>query len=65
MSEAINLHKIHEDISKLRRDVSFIKHIISEEFELSDWAKKQLKKARSTPDREYINQKEMEKEFLS
>jgi hypothetical protein len=33
------------------------------EGELSDWAKKQLKKARDAPESEYISMDEIEEEF--
>ncbi len=48
----------------LQKDMEFVKKVIAEDFELSDEAKKELKKARATPKEEYASQEEMEKEFL-
>ena len=38
----------------IKKDVEFIKNILSEDFELSDEAKKQLKEARATDESECI-----------
>ena len=46
---------MHKDIEELKRDVSIIKHILSEEGELTKWAREELAKARKTPDNEYSN----------
>ena len=40
---------MHEDIVLLKRDISLIKHILSEEGVLTENAKKRLSKARETP----------------
>ena len=55
---------IHKDLEELRRDVDVIKHILSEEGKLSEYAKKQLAKARKTPDSEYIKHEELKKRIL-
>jgi len=44
---------MHEDLETLKRDVSIIKHILSEEGELSEAAKVRLSKARKTSLSEY------------
>ena len=62
--EPISLKTIHEDLSNLRKDVQFIKHLIAEDFDLSKQAKKQLEEARKTPRTEYLNHQDIEKEFL-
>ncbi|MBS3159918.1 hypothetical protein J4436_03960 [Candidatus Woesearchaeota archaeon] len=49
------IETIHEDLLDLKKDVTFIKNILSEEFELSDSAFNALKKARETPESEYID----------
>ncbi len=36
----VDINHLHQDIIKLQKDVSVIKHILSEEGKLSDWAKK-------------------------
>lgn len=38
----------------LEKDIDFIKEILIEKFELSDYAKKLLKEARNTLESEYI-----------
>ena len=60
----VSLERIHEDLVTLQRDVQFIKHIVSEEFELSSAAKKELEEARKTPRAEFVKQEDVEKEFL-
>ena len=62
--ETITLNVLHKDIMKLQDDMAYLKHILKEKYELSDWAKKELKEARETQDSEYISQEDMEKEFL-
>lgn len=49
------IETIHQDILELRNDMLIIKDLLSEDFELSDYAKKALKEARKTPESEYIN----------
>ena len=62
--ETVTLDVINKNVMKLRNDMAYLKHILEEEYELSDWAKKELEEARETPDSEYISQEDMEKEFL-
>ncbi|MEW5897252.1 MAG: hypothetical protein AB1668_06155 [Nanoarchaeota archaeon] len=47
MSEA-DLRCMHEDLEILKKDISIIKHILSEEGELTEEAKMRLEKARKT-----------------
>ncbi len=49
----LELQHMHEDLEDLKRDISVIKHILSEEGELTEVAKKQLKEARKTPISDY------------
>jgi len=49
------IETLHHDIMELKKDIEFIKNAISENFELSDYAKKALKEARKTPESEYVN----------
>jgi len=60
-----------EDIKQLIQDVAVLKEILfynknlqDPEGELSDWAKKQLKKARETPESEYVSFEEVKKRIL-
>lgn len=59
------------DLKKLILDVGLMKEILlsgklysDPEGELTDWAKKELARARATPDSELISMEEIEKEFL-
>ena len=42
-------------MKELKKDVEYIKGILSEDFELSEHAKKALKEARETPESEYVD----------
>ena len=55
---------MHKDLEELKQDVALIKHILSEEGKLSDYAKKSLEDARKTPDSEYIKHKDLKKRIL-
>ena len=57
--ESVTLEIINKNIENLYNEVKLIKSILSEEYELSEWAKKELKKARETPQEEYINLKDI------
>ncbi len=46
MADATIKH-MHQDIELMRQDLAVIKYILSEEGQLTDWAKEQLVKARS------------------
>ena len=48
-----DLQHMHQDIEELKNDIAVIKHILSEEGELTDEAKKRLEAARKTPASEY------------
>ncbi len=52
---ATTIETIHQDILELRNDILVIKDLLSEDFELSEHAKKALKEARETPESEYVN----------
>ena len=49
------LETLHEEMKELKKDVEYIKGILSEDFELSEHAKKALKEARETPESEYAD----------
>ena len=53
--QTVTLKTIHKDVVRLYTDIELIKNILLEEYELSDWAKKEIKKARETPESEYID----------
>jgi len=52
---ATSIETIHEELVVIRKDLDYIKGILGEDFELSDYAKKALKEARNTPETEYID----------
>lgn len=62
--ENVSLEKIYDGLLHLQKDMDFLKKIISEDFELSDKAKKDLMGARATSKEKFISQEDMEKEFL-
>ncbi len=62
--ETVNLKTIHQDLKAMKRDIELIKHILEEEYELSDEAKNELAKARATPGEKYIKHEKIAKEFL-
>jgi hypothetical protein len=53
------IEHLHKDISYLKRDVELIKHILDEDYELSEEAKKALARARETPESEYVDLDEL------
>lgn len=55
---------MHKDLEDLKRDMAIIKHILSEEGKLSDYAQKELQEARKTPDSEYIKHEDLKKRIL-
>lgn len=52
---ATTIETLHQDIMELKKDIEFIKNVISENFELSVNAKRALKEARETPESEYVD----------
>ena len=49
-----DLKHMNEDIEMLKNDVAVIKHILSEEGELTNEAKRRLEAARKTPSSKYV-----------
>ena len=49
-----DLQHMHQDIEELKNDVAVITHILSEEGELTDEAKKRLEASRKTPASKYV-----------
>ncbi|MBI1969208.1 hypothetical protein HYS48_00820 [Candidatus Woesearchaeota archaeon] len=52
---ATSMETIHKELADLKKDIKFIKYVLSEDFELSDEAQKALKEARETPESEYVD----------
>lgn len=63
MSEAVVEH-MHSDLEELKRGISVIMHILSEEGKLTGYAKKLLAEARATSDSEYVSHEELKKRIL-
>lgn len=55
---------MHADLEELKQDMAIIKHILSEEGKLTEYAQKLLAEARATPDSEYITHEELKKRVL-
>ena len=53
MTEAEIKH-MHEDIETIKQDLAVIKHILSEEGELTEEAKTRLLKVRTTSNSDYV-----------
>jgi hypothetical protein len=51
------IEMLHQEIKGLRNDLLFIKDILIEKNELSDYAKNSLMEARETPDEDYVELK--------
>ena len=60
----ITLQTIHKDLVDIKGDIEFLKHVTREDYELSDWAKKELAEARKTPDSELISHDTVKKQIL-
>jgi len=52
--ENIAMEHMHKDIEFLKREVSIITYILSQEGTLTEEAKKRLAKARESPNAEYL-----------
>ena len=50
---------LQEDMRRIRRDVELIKNILMSEGELSNWAKKEMIKARKQKEENYIDLEEL------
>lgn len=52
---ATTVETIHKDLVELKKDVEYIKAVLSEDFELSEHAKNALREARKTAESEYVD----------
>ena len=52
---AVSIQTIHQELRELRRNVEIIKAAIVPEGDLTPYAKRALKKARETPESEYVD----------
>ena len=62
--ETVTLKTIYRELADIKGELKFLKHIIQEEHELSDWAKGELKEARKTPNSKLVNHEDVKKRIL-
>ncbi len=55
----MTIERLHEDIVRLREEVKLIRHILEEDYELSEKTRRELEKARETPESEYVDLDEL------
>ena len=60
----ITLDVINRNIEKLYNEIEFIKNMLSEEYELSSWAKKELVEARKILDSKLISHDDVKRRIL-
>ena len=56
-----SMKEINESLMKLQRDVELIKNVLMSEGELTDWAKKELERARK--EKKTISHEELKREL--
>ncbi len=61
--ETVTLKKLEKDINEVKIQLNKITHILTEDFELSESAKKALESARKEPLSDYVDHEEVLKEF--
>ena len=54
-----DIETLHKDIIQLRREVELIRHILEEDYDLDEKARKALEKARKTPKSDYVDLDEL------
>ena len=60
MNMSVTLETIQQELREVRKELVFLRHMIEEDYELSEKAKKQLKKARHEMARgKYIKHEDM------
>lgn len=59
----ITLEQIHDDLIGLRRDMSHIKALVEEDFELADDVIVEIEASRKKPKNKFISHDSMRKEF--
>lgn len=61
---AITLETIHKEIQQMQNNLSLLKHIMEEEYELSEKTQEKLDRARKTPRSEYICHEHIKQKLL-
>ena len=62
--QTVTLKTIHEELVGIKGDIKFLKHVMEEEYRLSDWAKKELEDARRISDFKLIDHEEVKRRIL-
>ena len=61
--EAVTLDVVYKEIKDLKNEMVHLKHLMEEDYELSDWAKDELKKAREEMKTKTISHEEIMKKY--
>ena len=61
--ETVTLDVVYKEIKDLKGEVLHLKHLMDENYELSDWAKDELKKAREEMKSGTISHEEIMKKY--
>ncbi|MBS3107299.1 hypothetical protein J4468_00085 [Candidatus Woesearchaeota archaeon] len=61
---SVSLDKIYGDLQEIKGEIEFIKHLMEEKYELSEWAKEELKDARKQDDSHLVSNDEVRKRIL-
>jgi hypothetical protein len=64
MKMTITLETIHKEIKQMQSDLYLLKHIMEEEYELSEKTQEKLDRARKTPRSEYISHEHVKRKLL-
>lgn len=57
----VTLETIHNELEGIKGEIKFIRHVMEEDYRLSDWAKKELVEARKIPDSKLIDHEEVKR----
>ena len=61
--ETVTLDVVYKEIKDLKGEMTYLKHLLEEDYELSDWAKDELKKAREEMESKTISHEEIMKKY--
>ena len=61
---AITLETIHKEIQQIQNNLYLLKHIMEEEYELSEKTQEKLDRARKTPRSQYISHEYIKQKLL-
>ena len=61
---AVTLETIHMEMKQMQNDLYLLKHIMAEEYELSERTTQKLNRARKTPRSQYISHEHIKQKLL-